>query len=181
MKENILNFALSPLCLVYMKFLLPSVLKLGCKRYIGKKQQVKIFVSSVKMSCLRCFCCVMRFLMPSVVKLVCKRCIGWKRWVRTFLLSVVQGQFLSLLWIENLGCLVCVEQICMSIIKMRYEFRKIHNGWRKLKLDWQSGRSMQTILSALLWFFKTMKDDKSGPEKYYYFLLPNDRSIQGGA
>ena len=37
-KENILNFALSPLCLVYIKFLMPSVLKLGCKRCIGWKE-----------------------------------------------------------------------------------------------------------------------------------------------
>ena len=40
---------------------------------------------------------------------------------------------------------------------------------------------MKTILSALLWFFKTMKDGKSGPGKYYYFLLPNNRSIRVGA
>ena len=40
---------------------------------------------------------------------------------------------------------------------------------------------MQTILSALPWFAKTMKGGKSGPEKYYYFLLPNNRSIQVGA
>ena len=33
-KENILNFALSPLCLVYMEFLMPPVLKLGCKRLL---------------------------------------------------------------------------------------------------------------------------------------------------
>ena len=39
---------------------------------------------------------------------------------------------------------------------------------------------MQTILPALLWFAKTMKGGKSGPEKYYYFLLPNNRSIQVG-
>ena len=26
-----------------------------------------------------------------------------------------------------------------------------------------------------------MKDGKSGPGKYYYFLLPNNRSIRGGA
>ena len=40
---------------------------------------------------------------------------------------------------------------------------------------------MQTILSALLWFVKKMKSGKSGPEKYYYFLLPNNRSIHVGA
>ena len=40
---------------------------------------------------------------------------------------------------------------------------------------------MQTILSALLWFVKTMKGGKSGPGKYYYFLLPNSRSIQASA
>ena len=40
---------------------------------------------------------------------------------------------------------------------------------------------MQTILSALLWFAKTMKGEKNEPEKYYDFLLPNDRSIQVGA
>ena len=39
---------------------------------------------------------------------------------------------------------------------------------------------MQTILSPSLWFFKTIKGGKSGPEKYYYFLLPNNRSIQAG-
>ena len=37
---------------------------------------------------------------------------------------------------------------------------------------------MQTILSALLWFVETMKGGKSGPEKYYYFLLPNNGGIQ---
>ena len=40
---------------------------------------------------------------------------------------------------------------------------------------------MQTILSALLWFFKTMEGGRSELEKYYYFLLPNNRSIQVGA
>ena len=39
---------------------------------------------------------------------------------------------------------------------------------------------MQTILLAQLWSFKTMKGRKSGFEKYYYFLLPNNRSIQVG-
>ena len=37
---------------------------------------------------------------------------------------------------------------------------------------------MQTILSA---FVKAVKGDKSGSGKYYYFLLPNNRSIQVGA
>ena len=40
---------------------------------------------------------------------------------------------------------------------------------------------MKTILSALLWFFKTMKDGRSGSGKYYCFLLPNNRSIRVGA
>ena len=40
---------------------------------------------------------------------------------------------------------------------------------------------MQATLLALLWFVKKMKGGKSGPEKYYYFLLPNNRSIQVGA
>ena len=40
---------------------------------------------------------------------------------------------------------------------------------------------MQAILSALLWFVKTMKGDKSLPGRYYYFLLPNTRSIQVAA
>ena len=35
----------------------------------------------------------------------------------------------------------------------------------------------KTILSALL-FVKTMKGGKSGPGKYYYFLLTNIRKIQ---
>ena len=39
---------------------------------------------------------------------------------------------------------------------------------------------MQTISSALLPFVKTMKGGENGPEKYYYFLLPDDRSIQVG-
>ena len=82
----------------------------------------------------------------------------------------------SVFRIENLGSLGCVEQICESI-RMRYEFRKTH-GWRKLKLDWQSERSMQTILSSLLWFIKIMRDGKSGAERHYYFLLPNKRSIE---
>ena len=88
MKDNILNFALSPLCLVYMKFLMPKVIKLGCKRCIGWKRYVKIFLLSVEMSCLPFFCCAMRFLIPSVIKLGCKRCIGWKQYVKIFLLSV---------------------------------------------------------------------------------------------
>ena len=37
---------------------------------------------------------------------------------------------------------------------------------------------MQTILPVLLWFVKKMKGGKSGPENYYYILLP---SIQVGA
>ena len=44
MKENILSFALSPLCLVYMKFLIPSVIKLGCKRCIYWKRSVEIIL-----------------------------------------------------------------------------------------------------------------------------------------
>ena len=40
---------------------------------------------------------------------------------------------------------------------------------------------MQTIFSALPWFSKTMKGEKNGPEKYYYFLSPINRSIQVGA
>ena len=31
------------------------------------------------------------------------------------------------------------------------------------------------------WFVKTMKGGKSGSGKYYYSLLPNNRSIQVGA
>ena len=42
-------------------------------------------------------------------------------------------------------------------------------------------RSMQTILWALLWFVKTLKGSKSGTEKYYHFLLPNNKSIAVGA
>ena len=42
---NIFNFGLSPLCLVYMKFLIAKVLELGCKRCIDWKQSVKIFLS----------------------------------------------------------------------------------------------------------------------------------------
>ena len=38
---------------------------------------------------------------------------------------------------------------------------------------------MKTILSALLWFFKTKKVLLRG--KYYYFLLPNNRCIPVGA
>ena len=36
---------------------------------------------------------------------------------------------------------------------------------------------MKTILSALLWYFKTMKGGKVGPVKYYYFLLQIYRGI----
>ena len=49
------------------------------------------------------------------------------------------------------------------------------------KTNSREGVCMQTILSALLRFVKTMKGSESGPEKYYYFLLPDDRSIQVGA
>ena len=44
-------------------------------RCIGWKRYVKIFLLSVKMNCLRCFCCAMKFLMTSVIQLGCKRCI----------------------------------------------------------------------------------------------------------
>ena len=37
---------------------------------------------------------------------------------------------------------------------------------------------MQTLLLALLRFSKTIKGGKSRPGKYYYFLFPNNRSIQ---
>ena len=37
---------------------------------------------------------------------------------------------------------------------------------------------MRTILSALLWFVKTMDGGKSGSEKYYYIFFPSDRSTQ---
>ena len=37
MKENILDFGLSPLFLVYLKFLMAQVLELGCKRWIDWK------------------------------------------------------------------------------------------------------------------------------------------------
>ena len=40
---------------------------------------------------------------------------------------------------------------------------------------------MQTILTVSLSFVKTMKGGKSGPGKYHYFLLANNRSIQVGA
>ena len=36
-ERDIRNFALSPLCLLYMKFLMPLAKKLGCKRCIGSK------------------------------------------------------------------------------------------------------------------------------------------------
>ena len=39
---------------------------------------------------------------------------------------------------------------------------------------------MKTILLALLRFFKTKEDGKSGPGKCCYFLLPNNRSIRVG-
>ena len=136
MKENILSFALSPLCLVYMKFLMPSVIKLGCKRCIGWKWYVEIFRLSLKMSCLRCFCCTMKF-MPSVIKLGCKRCAGWKRLVKIFLLSVeisclrcfccvaTVSEFFFCVVDKEIDCLGCVEQICGSF-RMHCEFRKTH-------------------------------------------------------
>ena len=36
--ENILSFVLSSFYLVYMKFLMPSVIKLGCERCISWKR-----------------------------------------------------------------------------------------------------------------------------------------------
>ena len=39
---------------------------------------------------------------------------------------------------------------------------------------------MEINLSALLWFVKTIKDYKIALGKYYYFLLPNNRSISRG-
>ena len=39
-------------------FIVPTVIKLSCKRCLGWKYYVKIFLLSVKISCLCCFCCV---------------------------------------------------------------------------------------------------------------------------
>ena len=155
LSENILTFWLSPLYLVCMKVILLSVIKLGCKRCVGWKQLVNVFLLSVKMSFLRGFCCARKFLIPSVINIGCKRCIGWRREVKILLLSVKASylccvccvgfviEFDSVLRIRNLRYLGCVEH----------------------------------ILSALLWFVKTIKSYKIRPGKYYYFLLPNNRSI----
>ena len=84
-------------CFCYaMKILMPSVIILGCMRCAGWKRQVKIFLLSVKISFLHCFCCV-----ASV------------------------SEFFSPLWIRNLGFLGCVEQICGSF-RMHNKFRKTH-------------------------------------------------------
>ena len=69
MKENILNFVLSALCLVYIKFLMPSIIKLGFKRCVGWKWWVDIFLLLLKMSRLRCFCCAIKFLVSWVIKI----------------------------------------------------------------------------------------------------------------
>ena len=60
-----------------MKFLMPSVIKLGCRRYFSWKRWVEIFLLSAKMNCLHCFYCAMKFI-PSDIKLDCKRCFAWK-------------------------------------------------------------------------------------------------------
>ena len=53
MNENILNFVLSPLYQFCMKFLIPSVIKLGYKRCKNKK--IKIFLLPIKISCFALF------------------------------------------------------------------------------------------------------------------------------
>ena len=64
----------------------------------------------VKMSWLRCFCCVMKFLMPSVVKFSCKRCIGWKQQLKIFL---------SLFKMSCLCCFRCSIKFLMpSVVKL---------------------------------------------------------------
>ena len=70
MNENILNFVLSALCLVYIKLLIPSIIKLTFKRCIDWKWQVDIFLLLLKMSCLRCFCCAINFLYYELSKYV---------------------------------------------------------------------------------------------------------------
>ena len=73
MNEDILNFELSPLCIEHMKFLVQSVVKLGCKRCISWKRYVKTLLLSVKISCVHCLCPSMKVLIPSAIKLGCKR------------------------------------------------------------------------------------------------------------
>ena len=72
-----------------------SVTKLGCKRCIGWKRYVQIFLLSVKMSCLHWFCCA--------------------RWVSLFF------SFFFELQIENLVCLGCVHVFlsCFYAVKSK--------------------------------------------------------------
>ena len=84
--------------------------------------------------------------------------------------------FFSVLWIENLGCLDCVERTWVSIW-MRYEFIWV----KKIKVRLTVGEEYGNYFVSINMIFKTMKGGKSGPEKYYYFLLPNSINIQVGA
>ena len=72
-----------------------SVTKLGCKRCIGWKRYVQIFLLSVKMSCLHWFCCA--------------------RWVSLFFFFFFELQ------IENLVCLGCVHVFlsCFYAVKSK--------------------------------------------------------------
>ena len=107
------------------------------------------------MSFLRGFCCARKFLIPSVINIGCKLCIGWRREVKILLLSV-KGSY---------SCCVC----CVGFVIEFDSVLRIRN-LRYLGC-------VEHILSALLWFVKTIKSYKIRPEKYYYFLLPNNQSI----
>ena len=81
-------------------------------RCIGWKRYVKIFLLSVKMNCLRCFCCAMKFLMTSVTQLGCKRCICWKRYKKAFLPSVK---------ISCLRCFCCAVSASEFFLRCRWK------------------------------------------------------------
>ena len=46
---------------------------------------------------------------------------------------------------------------------------------KKIKIELTFGKKYANYLISIIWFAKTMKVDKSGREKYYYFLLPNKK------
>ena len=96
-----------------------------------------------------------------------------------FLLCTVNlGIFFSVLWIGSLGYLGCFD---LRIFSDALWIQKNSQWIKKVKTRLSAGKEFkkQTILSALLHFFKTKK--VLFLEKYFYFLLRNNRSIRDGA
>ena len=96
-----------------------------------------------------------------------------------FLLCTVNLRiFFSALWIGSLDYLGCFD---LRIFSDALWIQKNSQWIKKVKTRLSAGKEFKkkTILSALLQFFKTKK--VLFLEKYFYFLLRNNRSIRDGA